>query len=216
LLSRSWIRNRIRSNRPVKLKLRACWVTQEPVGFVAARQVDAAVFEFDEEEHVEAAQRDRFDGEEVAGEHARGLLAQELLPAWARTPQRRPRAGGEQDAPDRARRDTQAEFQQLAGDPRVAPTRVLAAQGAARVLAPNRRSLDGPQPAAAAPTCDAQAPGASAGASVASPPVRGAGGAGAVGRAPQATRDQLAAAGVVALAVRARPAGAAARVTRGP
>src|SRR5207245_8538582 len=54
------------------------------------------------------------------------LLAQELLPARARTPRRRPRAGGEQDAPDRARRHTQAELQQLAGDPRVAPTWVLA------------------------------------------------------------------------------------------
>src|SRR5205823_7003208 len=92
----------------------------------AAREVDAAVFEFDEEEHVEAAQRDRLDGAEVAGEHAGRLLAQELLPARARTPRRRPRAGGEQDPPDRARRDTQAELQQLAGDPRVAPTRVLA------------------------------------------------------------------------------------------
>jgi hypothetical protein len=34
LLSRSWIRNRIRSNRPVKLRLRACWVAQAPVGLV--------------------------------------------------------------------------------------------------------------------------------------------------------------------------------------
>src|ERR687888_475641 len=34
LLSRSWIRNRIRSNKPVKLRLRACWVTQPPVGLV--------------------------------------------------------------------------------------------------------------------------------------------------------------------------------------
>jgi hypothetical protein len=37
--------------------------------------MDAPAFEFDEEEHVEAAQGDRFNGEEVAGEHARGLLA---------------------------------------------------------------------------------------------------------------------------------------------
>jgi integrase len=34
LLSRSWIRNRTRSKTPVKLRLRACWVTQAPVGFV--------------------------------------------------------------------------------------------------------------------------------------------------------------------------------------
>jgi hypothetical protein len=40
--------------------------------------VDAAPFEFDEEEHVEAVQRERLDGEEVAGEHAGGLLAEEF------------------------------------------------------------------------------------------------------------------------------------------
>src|SRR6266540_1877298 len=34
LLSRSWIRKRIRSKMPVKLRLRACWVTQAPVGLV--------------------------------------------------------------------------------------------------------------------------------------------------------------------------------------
>jgi hypothetical protein len=34
LLSRSRIRKRIRSRSPVKLRLRACWVTQRPSGFV--------------------------------------------------------------------------------------------------------------------------------------------------------------------------------------
>jgi hypothetical protein len=34
LLSRSWIRNRIGSNAPVKLRLRACCVTQAPLGLV--------------------------------------------------------------------------------------------------------------------------------------------------------------------------------------
>ena len=91
----------------------------------AARQVHAAACEFDAEEQVEAAQRDRLDGEEVAGEHAGGLLAQELRPARPRAPRRRPKPVGKQDAPDRARRDTQAQLQQLAGDPRVAPARVL-------------------------------------------------------------------------------------------
>src|SRR5262249_53130501 len=47
----------------------------------AASEVDAATFELDEEEHVEAAQADRLDGEEIAGEHAGGLLAEELAPA---------------------------------------------------------------------------------------------------------------------------------------
>jgi hypothetical protein len=94
----------------------------------AAREVDAAALEFDEEEHVEAAQRDRLDGEEVAGEHAGGLLVEEFAPAWARAPGRGPKPVGKQDAPDRARRDAQAELAQLAGDPRVAPAWVLAGE----------------------------------------------------------------------------------------
>src|SRR6266487_2747102 len=94
----------------------------------AARQVDLAVSEFDEEEHVEAAQRDRVDREEVARQHARSLLAEEVAPARACTPRGWLETGAEQDAPHRARRDTQAELEQLAGDPRVAPTRVLACE----------------------------------------------------------------------------------------
>jgi hypothetical protein len=66
--------------------------------------VNSAAFEFDEEEHVEAAQRDRLDREEIAGEHARGLLAQELRPARAEASRRGPKTFGKQDAPDRARR----------------------------------------------------------------------------------------------------------------
>jgi hypothetical protein len=42
----------------------------------AARQVDASAFKLDEEQDVEATQRDRLDGEEVAGDDARGLLAE--------------------------------------------------------------------------------------------------------------------------------------------
>src|SRR5207253_1579204 len=47
----------------------------------AAREVDAAAAELDEEENVKAAERGRLDREEVAGEHARGFLAEEVLPA---------------------------------------------------------------------------------------------------------------------------------------
>src|ERR671936_1907770 len=94
LLSRSWIRKRIRSKKPVKLRLRACWVTQPPVGLVVQpAQVDAAALELDEEENVEAAQRQCLDGEEIAGEHARGLLAQELPPGRTRAPRHRREPG---------------------------------------------------------------------------------------------------------------------------
>src|SRR5207302_904226 len=87
-------------------------------------------------EDVEAAERGRLDGEEVAGEHAGGLLAEEFAPAWARAPRRGPKAVGEQDPPDRARRDAQAELAQLAGDPRVAPAWVLAGEAQHEFLYP--------------------------------------------------------------------------------
>jgi hypothetical protein len=92
----------------------------------ATGEVDAAACEFDEEEHVEAAQRERLDCEEIAGVHARSLLAEEVAPALARAPRRRPKTVAQQDAPDRARRHTHTELEQLAGDPRVPPARVLA------------------------------------------------------------------------------------------
>src|SRR5215207_1764610 len=72
LLSRSWIRKRIRSNRPVKLRLRACWRTQAPVGFL-----------------VQPAQCDRLDGKEVAGDDARGLLTNERRPRCSFATRRR-------------------------------------------------------------------------------------------------------------------------------
>jgi hypothetical protein len=48
--------------------------------------------------------------EEVAGEHACGLLAQELPPARSRAPRCGRKTVGKQDAPDCARRHTQAEL----------------------------------------------------------------------------------------------------------
>src|SRR5262249_56056950 len=54
-----------------------------------------------------------------------GLVDQELAAGRSRAPGRGSKTVGVQDAPDRARRDAQAELQQLAGDPRVTPARVL-------------------------------------------------------------------------------------------
>jgi hypothetical protein len=51
-----------------------------------AGQVHPAVFQLDEEQHVQAGQADGLDGEEVTGDRAGGLGAQELRPglaAWA-------------------------------------------------------------------------------------------------------------------------------------
>src|SRR6266536_747014 len=82
LLSRSWTRKRVRSKRSVKPRLRACWVTQLPVGFRrAAGEVDAPTAHLEKEQNVETAERHRLDGEEITRQHAGRLLAQELPPA---------------------------------------------------------------------------------------------------------------------------------------
>src|SRR5882672_4251037 len=91
LLSRSWIRKRVRSNRPEKL-------------------------------------RDRFDSEEVARQDARRLPAQKLPPACPAAPGRGCQSGHQQEPPDRARRDTHTQLQELTRDPRAAPARVLPRQ----------------------------------------------------------------------------------------
>jgi hypothetical protein len=77
----------------------------------AARQVDAAAFELDEEQDVKATERDRLDGEEIAREHARGLLAEEVSPVRTLTPPRGLEASCEQQPSHGARRDTAAELQ---------------------------------------------------------------------------------------------------------
>jgi integrase len=48
---------------------------------VRGTEVDAAAAKLDEEQDVVAAERDRLDGEEVTGERARRLLAEEVAPA---------------------------------------------------------------------------------------------------------------------------------------
>ena len=93
-----------------------------------ACEVDAAGLQLDEEQHVVAAQQRGLDGEEVASDDARRLRAQELTPARPRTPWRRSKAGACEQPANRARRNRHAELAELAGDPLVAPTRVLARQ----------------------------------------------------------------------------------------
>jgi hypothetical protein len=111
----------------VKLRLRACWTTQAPDGFEGAPgKVNAPAAELDEEEHVEAAQRDRLDREEVAGEQARRLAAQKGRPAHRVTARGWLEPSGGKQPPYRARRDAEVELEQLSGDPLIAPSRVLA------------------------------------------------------------------------------------------
>jgi hypothetical protein len=104
LLSRSWIRKRIRSNRPVKLRLRACCTTQAPVGFAVqpakwTRRLSGSM----KKEQVEAAQGDRLDGEEVAGQGAGSLAAKERPPAHRPAPRHRREPSQGKHTLDRAR-----------------------------------------------------------------------------------------------------------------
>ena len=92
-----------------------------------AQDVQVAVADLEHEQDVEPPQRHRaVDVEEVDGQHAGGLGAQELPPAGVGVPRRRrwdPVAL--EDPPDRRGADAVAEFEQLALDPPVSPARVL-------------------------------------------------------------------------------------------
>jgi len=72
LLSRSWIRKRIRSRTSVKPRF-ARLLKDPGSGRIrrATGKVDTPAPELDEDEHIETTQRDRLDHEEVAGEQAR-------------------------------------------------------------------------------------------------------------------------------------------------
>jgi hypothetical protein len=81
--SRSWIRNRGRWSRFVDVDQQVARLLHHPgaVGVVGAGHVfDPAAADADEDEHVEPAQQDGVNGEEVAGECRRGVLAQERAP----------------------------------------------------------------------------------------------------------------------------------------
>jgi hypothetical protein len=133
----------------------------------AAGEVSAAVSEFEEEEHVVAAERERLDGEEVTGERAPGLLAEELPPTWPRAPRGRFKSRGQKQPPNRAWRDTEAQFQQLAGDPWVAPARILPCQAQIPVPAREAPRAVALNAAPAASSGAVPARGANAGASAA-------------------------------------------------
>ena len=64
------------------MRLRACWVVQGPSGWLGhAEDVQVAVADLEHEQDVEPPQRHRaVDVEEVDGQHAGGLRAQEPSP----------------------------------------------------------------------------------------------------------------------------------------
>src|SRR5919204_3372084 len=77
--------------------------------------------ELDEEQDVEALQEERVDGEEIALEDARRLLAQKLRPTDFLPLRRRLDPFLLEDRPDRAGGELDAEPDQLALDPPVPP-----------------------------------------------------------------------------------------------
>ena len=96
------------------------------IGVAGARDVlDPAATNTDEHEHVQPTQQDGVDGEEVAGEHRRRVLAHERAPGETITLRRRRDTGLLQDVPDERRRHLDAELAQFANDPEIAPAGVL-------------------------------------------------------------------------------------------
>ena len=90
--ARSRTRNRkvvARSSRSISRFL-ACWVVHAPVGWLVVPRMDVAVADFQSEEHVDPFQGDSaVDVEEVHGQHAGGLCAQEPAPGRVGRSQRR-------------------------------------------------------------------------------------------------------------------------------
>src|SRR6266508_5461905 len=85
-------------------------------------QLDPPPLKRDEEEDVEPLQRQRLDGEKVAGDGRRCLLAQEPSPAQSVALRRRRHTRRREDRANGRRRDVDAEAAKLADDPLISPT----------------------------------------------------------------------------------------------
>jgi hypothetical protein len=86
-----------------------------------AEQVHDAPFDLDDEEHVVRPHQHGVDGEEVGGNDALGLGAQELGPGRPSAPWGEAKAVGSKDVGDASLRDAGAERLQFADDPQIAP-----------------------------------------------------------------------------------------------
>src|SRR5918994_729904 len=89
-------RSRTRKRRPwsarSRPRLRACWVTHEPVGPNEQPASQTRRFACDEEQDVVPAQEHALDREELAGNDALRLGAQELAPTRTRLARSRPQS----------------------------------------------------------------------------------------------------------------------------
>ncbi len=99
----------------------------------------APAAELDEEEHVQASEPERLDGEEVASDHRLRLRTQELAPAELSACVGGRHSGLPQDRPNRCRSDLHAHTGQLADDPLIPPAWVLTGNPQNSLTSPERR-----------------------------------------------------------------------------
>jgi len=90
--------------------------------------VDPSGLELDEEEYAEALQQQRVEGEEVTGQHGRGLGSKELVPGRTRPHRRRIDVVPSRNGPDARMSQNHAGPGQLTMYPSVAPGGVLTGQ----------------------------------------------------------------------------------------
>src|SRR5436190_15716982 len=127
--SRSWIRNRSWRSWSSSANEQVARLLQHPgrVRLAGDRELlEAAAPVREEDEHVEAAQPDGLDGEEVAGEDRLTLRSKEAAPGVSIALWRRWQTCLDQDVAHGTRRDRDAERAQLASDPKLAAAQVLA------------------------------------------------------------------------------------------
>ena len=91
----------------------------------AASQMYPPAAQLDKEEHVEASEPERVDGEEIAGDHGLCVRTKELTPAQPSPRLGRRDTGLAQDGANRRRGHVGAHTGELADDPLIAPTRIL-------------------------------------------------------------------------------------------
>src|SRR6266540_1924381 len=92
----------------------------------AASEVNASAAKLDVEEHVQAPQGNSLDGEEVDGEHALRLRAQELAPRESGALTGRPEASLADEVAHQTGRDCVTQPAEFADDALVASARILA------------------------------------------------------------------------------------------
>jgi hypothetical protein len=110
-------------------RLRAAGMVQAAVGWAVTPRIwNPSGANFHDEQDVESAQGDGVEGEEIGGQQAGGLSAQEAPPAGVRTTRCGAYAGGGEDPADRARAQTVSEPGEFTLDSPVTPGRILVCQ----------------------------------------------------------------------------------------